>query len=263
MTWRLTVPRYAVPPALLLLAACEMRPFQPPQNEAEPPPANIATPAPAPTAAAPEPLLDREAILVAAIRARSAAMTGADDRAAQAALDGRRFAFRIRLGCGLSQAPDAPVRFDPATRRVELNIVPDLTAESPVAAAIVADGYEAVEGFWVADPWVLTPHCGSGASAAVPVGIAQFFSAEEPRTARRDGRPYQARQDFAGGGLPGPGDWELVLTGRLARLADGRAIQCRAPNPEQGPVCIVSVRFDQVEMSTRHSGLQLAQWRSG
>jgi len=215
----------------------------------------------------PQPVLDREALLVAAIRARSAAATGADDRMAQRQLYRRRFEFRIRLGCNIL-APGAPdtveARYDAEARRVQLRASPDLTMESQPVAEIAGEGVEAVEGFWIRNPWILSPSCAGATAGAPEIGIAQFFTAEDPRTERRDGRPYEIAVPLPEGATaPTAGSWDLVLRGRLRGWNSNRVILCR---PRQGvgrPACIISVELDDVSIEEVGSGRQLAYWGRG
>lgn len=217
--------------------------------------------------APPPPVLDREALLLAAIRARSAAATGADDRAAQRPLDRQRFEFRIRIGCDIF-APGAPdsaeARYDAERRRVQLRAVPDVSIENPLVAAIGGEGAEAVEGFWVRHPWLLAPAC-AGAETPVPeFGIVQFFSAQEPRTERRDGRAYEIAAPLAeGASAPTAGSWDLVLRGRLRNWGRDRVILCRPAREGAAPTCVISVQFDEVSVEEVASGRSLAEWRRG
>lgn len=233
--------------------------------------ANMAEPAPqTKMLPAPERPLDREAVLLALVRARSAAAAGADDRAAQAELDGRRFEFRIRLGCTIAPQGQPAGRFgatfDAAERRVELNAAPDLAIDHPAVAAIAADRFEAAEGFWVPQPWLLVPACPAGVAAGAPselVGIAQFFAPTDSRVERRDGRAYVAREPLAEGAEgPAAGGWDLVIAGRLRQLTDGRVIVCR-PAAQAMPACIISIEFDRVSILNVASGQQLAEWGRG
>jgi hypothetical protein len=184
-----------------------------PVQEANAPAVNNAAAAdPAPKLLpAPERPLDREALLIAVVRARSAAAASTDDRAQQADMDGARFTFRIRLGCRWQtegEGGDRTATANVEARRVELSAAPDLTLEHPLVAALAGDGFEAAEGFWIRSPWLLVPACPAadsvpamtsvpGEAAAAPggtgVGIAQFYTAEDSRAERRDGRSYVAR----------------------------------------------------------------------
>lgn len=288
----LRLPQTAALLVLIGLAGC--RPSAPPENQAEPGPNATAEQAPPPILQ-PERPLDRESVLLAAIKARSAAASGADDGSAQAELDGKRFEFRIALGCSLAPAGEEGVQatFDPERRRVELSVRADAALTDPAVAAAAAGEFEAAEGFWIVDPWLLVPHCWAAApdtappadavppategaapaSAAEPdrlqpahaggLALVQFFSAGEPRTERRNGRPYAARQVLPeGDAAPAPGSWELVLTGRLQALGNGKVVACSPVGAGATPACVVSVRLDRVAIQNRASGERLAEWGS-
>lgn len=257
------------------------------QNAPAPATDNGSAPAPAVVLPRPEPPLDREALLIAVVRARSAAATGRDDRAAQAELDGARFTFRLRF-CGPPPAPaeaagpapakatrpasrEAPqpagltLSFDPEARRVALRAAPDLALDHPVVSALAAGQFEQVEGFWIPQPWLLAPACLPD-DAAVPeptVGIAQFFGSAEARTGRRDGRAYEARETLPETAPTRDGmNWDLVLTGRLRHLRDGRAILC-TPVAAGQPACLIAAEFERVTIENAASGEQLAEWSRG
>jgi hypothetical protein len=268
------------PPAVLVvligLAGC--RPSAAPENQAEPARNEAVVKAPL-ALPQPEPPLDRAAVLLAVIKARSAAATGGDDTELQAQLDGKRFEFRLPLGCAIAPPGEegATVTYDPDQRRVELSVQADAEMSDPVIAAAAADAYEAAEGFWIADPWLLVPHCagavpmvaaGGMSPASAPrasgVALVQFFTPQAPRTERRRGRPYEARETLPEGSAPPPrGSWELVLTGRMQALADKRLVACQAAGPGLPPACVVSVRFDGVAIEKRGSGERLAEWSGG
>jgi len=263
--------------ALIALSGCRGTPAA--ENQIVPaPPGNGAGPVALPK---PEPALDRAALLMAVVRARSAAAAGMNDAALQRELDGRRFEFRTRLGCTLAVPGTRGARatFDPEERRVEISARPDLTLEEPAVAAIAAGRFEAAEGFRVAAPWLLVPHCAGRGAAAGPaapaaaeaaaspaglVGLVQFFTAADPRSGRRDGRAYAARETLPeGSGPPAAGSWELVLSGRLQALPGGRVIACAPAGPGEPPACIVSVRFDRAAIVNRVTADQLAEWSDG
>ena len=216
---------------------------------------------------APQQLLNREALLLAVIRARSAAATGVDDRPAQRQLDRHRFEFRIRLGCNIL-APGAPdnveARYDEETRRVLLRAAPDLSLESPIVAAVAGEGGEAVEGFWIRDSWILTPSCAVTSSGAPEIGIAQFFTAQDARTEQRDGRAYEIAAPLAeDAATPTAGSWDLVLSGRLRKWGDGRVILCRPAGEGARPTCIISVEFDNFSVVDVATNRPIASWRRG
>jgi hypothetical protein len=254
---------------------------------------------PADPVAAPLPAqqrLDREALLLAVARARSAATAGTDDRDQQSALDGTRFELRIPLGCTLpapgAAQPGLSATADQEARRISLSAEPDLSLNHPLAAALAADRFEAAEGFWIPQPWLLAAVCPTQPApppeaaplqegdeapalpaapaltlppAAAPpgIGIVQFFRADESRLGRRSGRAYVAREEWPEAGTPPqPGSWELVISGRL-RAVDGRAILCRLTDPAFPPSCLVAAEFDRVAIRNHLTGKELAQWSRG
>ena len=95
------------------------------------------------------------------------------------------------------------------------------------------------------------------------VGIAQFFSDTDSRTLRRDGRPYQATKALADGQAPSAQGYDLVLSGRLKRLPDGRVIACKVEQASRPPQCIVSVDFDRVWIERPDTKESLAEWNAG
>jgi hypothetical protein len=191
-------------------------------------------------------------------------------------------------------------RFDQAKRTLRLRAAPDISMEQPLPAAIAGDAFEAAEGFWVPRPWLLQPGCpvvppppptpaapqpvdagtkakgplrpAAEAKAAVEaaraiaqqrVGIAQFFSHTDSRTLRRDGRPYEATKVLEEGQAPSAQGYDLVLSGRLKRLPDGRVIACKVEQPDLPPRCIVSADFDRVWIERPDTKESLAEWNAG
>ena len=231
--------------------------------------ANMAAPVPAPgIELGPQAPLDRERLLMLVYRARSAAAAGTDDREVQAAFDGTRFTFRIRLGCTFDPASppgSLTARFDRQARRVELSAAPDIDLDQPVVAQVAGSGFEAAEGLWVPQPWLLEPACTTVQTGQAPsVGLVQFFTADDARTSRRQGRAYVAREELPeDASAPVTGSWDLVLSGRLQKLPDERVIECRSAQPGAAPACIVSVRFDSVAIENIGTGARLAEWRGG
>ena len=162
----------------------------------------------------PAPALDRAALLEAVARAASAHAAGSDDSDAQAALDGRRFAIRLRFGCA---GPTGEASTDALRWRVksdaslEITATPDLSLDAPQLAGALTQTVEAVEGFWIERPWLLSDACPAplGDANATPtapdhsIGIAQYYTAEGSRTERRSGRAYTSIAPIeAGAPLP-------------------------------------------------------------
>lgn len=215
----------------------------------------------------PTPLLARKDLLIAAIQARSAAALGTNDRESQKSLNNRRFQFRMRLGCTIT-APDAAepadATYDAERRRVTLSVAPGVSLDHPVVAALANDRFEAAEGFWVRQAWLLEPSCAGSEGGGGDIALIQFFSAEQPRTERRDGRPYQARVSVPEGAeAPSAGQWDLVLRGRLREQVDGRVIACRAPADGAMPTCLIAVEFERVSIEDVGTGEELASWGRG
>jgi hypothetical protein len=285
----------AVLAAVFLLAtACQQR--QETANAANAVQQSVVPDIPLP---APEPPIQREQLLLAAMKAASAYATGADDSAIQKELIDRKFEFRIRFGCAdeAQDSPNAPFywKLDHASGALKVRVTPRLSADDPPVKALAGEAFETVEGFWVRRPWLLTPTCpvtdvtpadspnqptgqspgasansGAAATAATSreaavrqtLGIAQFFTANGPRTMRRSGRPYEATKKLAAGDVP-RGGFDFVLTGRLAPLPNGRIIACTHSPVEERPSCIVSVEFGKVSIERADTHEQLALWSPG
>jgi hypothetical protein len=260
---------------LIAVAGCQRR-AEPSVNEQN----DVVDEAPAPSLPSAERPLDRSALLFASTKAASAAVLGQDDLNAQRDLDGKTFEIRIRFGCSTAAvstaATAAPkpgpfnVRFDSVSRTLRVRAMPDLTRDNLHVAAIAGSGVEHVEGFWMRRPWLLTPGCPArtspsgeeptSAASDQRVGIAQFSTAGDARTGRRDGRPYEATKVLEEGALPSRLGYDLVLSGRLKKLPDGRVIACLALGLEVPPECVISAQFDRVRIQTPDGKSTLGEW---
>lgn len=258
----------AIAAASLILAGCGGTGSE--QNQAAVTANAAEAPVVVPEIPLPKPPMDRAQLLAAVAQAASDFATGVDDAKSQKALADKKFEFRIRFGCGdPADVANSPFgwSFDEATGALKARASPALTQKDPVAKAAAGDAFESVEGFWLQRPWVLAAACpteqmAAPNGAAPSVGIAQFFSATGPRTMRRSGRPYETTQKVADGKAPTDG-FDLVMTGRLVALPDGRVIAC-APSTGGGrPACIISVEFGIVSIERADTHEQLAQWGSG
>lgn len=217
--------------------------------------------------------LTRRDLILAVAEAASESASGRDDAARQRLLDGQTFSFRIRMCEG------APSRgrmiFDPEERVLRISVTPDLDQNDPVARALGSDQFEAVEGFWVPYPWLLQAACPAAAATGLPeasasgepepaptarptVALAQFFGEGTARSIRRAGRPYSVTQRVEDGAQPEAVD--LVLGGRLAALPGGKVINCMIDEPSLRPQCVISVRFDAVQLARASDGAVLAEW---
>lgn len=272
--------------ALVAIPACK-RVDEPTERQADvnigQPAANVAAVVPLP-----KPPMDRAALLEAVAQARSAAAVGADDRQAQKALDSKAFEIRIRFGCA-GAAPGGEKRsplswsFESKSGVLRVRAAPDLSEDAAVAKGL--DGVEAIEGFWLPRPWLLAAACPVAAppmkgptedmpastSATLPskpaasapkVGIAQFFTATDSRTTRRDHRPYETVEKLEPGASIGTQGFDLVLSGRLRLLTEGRVIRCVASSLDSAPDCVVSAQFDHVWIDDAATKERIADWSS-
>ncbi|MGZ9099418.1 MAG: hypothetical protein ACXW3O_06920 [Brevundimonas sp.] len=263
--------------AALFLAQCNQD--RPEPIEAEP---VAVDPAPAPTVSVPT-TLTRAALLAATSRA--AADYAAGERIeGEDPLVGRRFALRVPFGCNGPQPTAAEAAGDglarwswgPENRTIQLTLTPgDWLNTALISGADDGSDWEAVEGFWIPRPWLTAGDCstvradplqsGAGAPSPQTVGLAAVFKADDSRVGRRDGRAYTFTIRPTGGApLVAPVDgYRVLLEGRLTGFPDGRAIRCRASNPDQRPVCIAAIRLDRVAFTTGDSSVLLSEWRPG
>lgn len=295
---RISVRRTLATSMLLLSLGCVGACQKPeaPGNAAEP-----VEPAPREPIAVPRmEVVDRGQILAAVAQAASAHALGMDDRAEQRARDGRQFEFRMRFGCG-GPSPDLKAdalawTLDAESGTLRVAARPTLHIEDPLVKSLAGDRFEAVEGFWIARPWLLRSSCPAAAadpappaeaspaeqppakappakapaadppedapSPAIPrIGIAQYFSETDARIGRRAMRPYEAVKNLDPGQSVGSQGFDLVLSGRLKALPDGRVIACKSANADLPPECVVSADLDRVRIEVPESAEIIAEWR--
>jgi len=262
--------------AALLLAQCDRN--RPEPIDAEP---VAADPVPAPGVPALT-TLNRADLLAATSRAASAYAAGEQMEGADA-LVGRQFSIRIPFGCNGPRPTQAEAAGDglarwswgPENQTIQLSLTPGDWLNTALIAGTSESDWEAVEGFWVPRPWLTAGDCStvradplqSGAGAPTPqtVGLAAVFGADDSRVGRRNGRAYAFTIRPTGDTpLAAPtGGYRVVLEGRLAGFPDGRAIRCRASNPDQRPVCIAAMRLDRVGFTNADGSVLLSEWRPG
>lgn len=260
----------------VVLAACGRSAAPEPAPEGE---AQASTELPPVT----EPPLDRERLLFAVARAASDFATGRNDRERQLQLDGRRFEVRLRFGCEGDDMATRRWSFDEPSRVLRIRVEPELSATGLAIEALGLEPFEAVEGFWIRRPWLLQAACstrrappesdaegrssskegGEELGAEQPrIGIAHFFTEQDSRTLRRDNRAYEATIRLANEEEPSTTGYDLVLSGRLTRMPDGRVIACAGGVASVPPRCIVSADFDRVTLA-RPDRTVVAEWSSG
>lgn len=220
----------------------------------------------------PNPQLDRAGLLAAVSRAASAHTSGANDSEAQAALAGRRFTLRMRFGCGQAGvAGDGPSawQYDAAEQRLTIRARPDIDADAAALEGLPEGAVEAVEGFWIPQPWLLADACpaeqgtASGAASPPTVGIAHYFTAQDSRVQRRADRSYEIVRRADPAILPPDQGFNLVLEGRLTPWPGAGVIRCTGSGAAARPVCIVSAEFTRVAFENPETGLTVAQWGAG
>ncbi len=273
-------------------AGCQQEPAADPASES--PVVNL------PAVARPEPALDRAALLAAVAKAASASVAGTELPADLRALDGRQFEARVRFGCrGPSEQTDEEWlawSFEPESRTVRVRARPTISKEDPFVGGLGGEELEAVEGFWIPRPWLLQAVCPANAAIASPtgeadsvqpaeasrpaadkkvveqveplpnrqrVGIAQFFTSTDPRTRRRDNRPYEATHVLKTDQVVGSQGFNLVLSGRLRAVPGRRVIECSAVDADTPPDCIVSVEFQRVWIEQPETREVIAEWGGG
>lgn len=267
------------------LSACD--------RSAEPPPAPAAPePEPAPPPTPLQPVVDRAELLRALDAAASAFAAGQPDNGA--ALTGRRYSVRQAFGCAGPSPNGAPRpvglaswAWGPRNQTIELALQPaDWTGD---LGAGDGDAPEAIEGFWLARPWMRTDGCPAAAvdlpalspEASVPTkagttrappapppqrqtaGLASVFAQGGSRVGRRDGRAFAHTIRGEDGPPAAPvGGYRLVIEGRFTALPGGQTVRCRAGGQDERPVCIAASTIDRVVFETA-DGQQLSEWQPG
>ena len=274
--FRLARKAIAVASLALLLTGCE-------QNGSEPS-AGVPSEAPVPPAprslAAPVPVLARGDLVSAAGRAASS-YAGEEKPEGADPLVGRTFSIKIAFGCSgptpgspdTSEAPGlASWSWGREGKTIELKMAPGSWAGSALIVGNAdAPDWEAVEGFWIPHPWLLSESCPtvrgdplqttSAEIAPQTLGLAAIFESGGSRIGRRKGRAYTFTLRPDGDTpLQAPArGYRLLLEGRVASFPDGRAIRCRAAGPDQRPVCVIATKLDRVAFA-EPDGSILSEW---
>lgn len=117
-----------------------------------------------------EPPIDRERLILEILRAASRQALGLADAEAQRQLDGKRFEIRVRFGCGGPSDDDAKWGWtvDEEENALRIRVTPDLGDDDPIVEALVGEGVETVEGFWLPKPWLLAAQCPAAPAPAEP-----------------------------------------------------------------------------------------------
>lgn len=212
----------------------------------------------------PEPKLDREQLIFAALQALSAAALGQNDVEAQKALKGRAFELRLRFGCP-GAAPGARSSrnwsYDDDKHVLRARIATDLSAESVSASDLLLKDYEGVAGFTIDRPLLLSAGCPAPGFAAMgsvepTIAVAQLFTSEDSRVQRPE-RSYEITKGVDESGKPTQG-LDLVISGRLSTLSDGRTIHCASIDGP--PACLIAAKLDRVAIENPAGRSILGEW---
>jgi len=270
------------------LAGCQRQPSAQP---VEPAPA-VSQPAPASAPLAPA-ALDRAGLLKALELAASAYASGQATTANEDVTD-RRFIVRQAFGCSGPSTAATPGlarwTWGRDGQSIEISLTPADWSADPMFTGAASD-WEAVEGFWIARPWMRAAGCpsvaqreaakqpaGQGARQAdrapapvLPVGqspysmgLAAVFDEGGSRVGRRDGKPFTftlRTEERTPPSAPARG-FQLVVEGRLTSFTGDRAIRCVAPSADVRPVCIAAAEVDRVAFEDADGAL-LREWRPG
>jgi hypothetical protein len=249
----------------LLAAAASLFAFgcTPPDNEQPP----QRSPVPSEVASKPEALpvpqaaLDREGVILATLRAATAAALGEDDSAAQAQLKGRRFEVPIRFGCsGNNDQASRGWSYDPAKGVLRVRVRADVNSDGLTDSDLTDRSYEGAVGFTLLRPWMLVDGCPDPRFASMADGpaiaITQLFTANDSR-AQRPQASYETVAQVTPDELPTKG-LTLILSGRLKPLGDGRAIRCAASDGP--PACVISSIIDRVTIEDPVRKINLADF---
>lgn len=246
---------------------------RPPQEVAPP----VARPVPKP---APEPVsgvLGRADLIALAAAAADGAAAGLEPGPEIAQADGRRFELRLPFGCtgpaGEDSAGPMRWRYDSKAQALRISVDPVAWTAQDWWPTEVANGVEAIEGFWVERPWTSSEVCPNGGDRPAAAGteavtlpgqtlaLGQIFLADGGRGGRRDGKAYESVIRVAADRLDSAAGFRLRISGRIARAGNVGPIRCRQPaGPEQRPICLVGVVMDEVAVENPASGETLATW---
>ena len=233
-------------------------------------------------------ILSRGDIIAIANAAADAASSGTRLAEGASAAEGSRFAVDLPFGCDGPVSEDSREafqwRYDAKSSSLRVSVAPavfdasewlDEPSSSGGIAISSATRNEAVEGFWIARPWSSRGTCESGLPTVAPLGIdavtlpgqtlglAEIFTDEGARSARRGGKLYESVRRMDEADLKIDQGLRVRLSGRIARFPDGSTVRCRQPaGKDQRPVCLVAVSFDDVAIENPSTKETIATWSS-
>ncbi len=276
---RRSLPVVAVLAASIGLAQCD-RQVAPPEKAA---PEIVPEVAIETRPLGPPPLLTRAELINAMAQAASVHASGTPAKG-EDALVGRTFSLHLPFGCSgpaTTEVPESGIAqwaWGPSQETIRLSMTPGDWTTSPVVAGAVTGTsasetatWEAVEGFWIARPWLATDGCPASSlnsSITAPpsphtTGLASVFTADSSRLGRRDGRAYEHVIRTTGDTplAPPAAGYRLLLEGRIVAFPNGRATRCVSYSPDQRPTCVAAVQLDKVAFEDGTTGQTLSEWR--
>jgi hypothetical protein len=238
------------------------------------PRASVAVPTPAPTPAN-DGILRRAELIALAASAADALTLGEEGRGPDGAAAGQRFELVLPYGCSGPDESGPTMRwhYDEGAQTLRVTVEP--TSWTPEQWGLAEPArFEVAEGFWIDRPWSSSEACppsaaavASGTEAAALPGqtlaIAQFFTDETDRHARRNGRPYETVKRVPAGAFDGSRGFLLRITGRIEEVPGGGVVHCVQPaGAGQRPVCAIGARMDEVAIENPATGDVVASWRT-
>jgi len=197
------------------------------------------------------------------------------------------------------EAANASFDYDAEAGTLRVEVRPEVWTEAGFLREIAAGRtFEAAEGLWIRRPWIRSAACparpepapaqgaGDMTAAATPpaarreelggtppapssarsqppaetLGLVELFDADAPRSARRNGRPYELSVKVAPGQIDLSKGLRLVVEGRLIELEAGQPIACRQPDPAERPLCLIGAERTRTAITDVAGGRVLAEW---
>lgn len=167
---------------------------------------------------------------------------------------------------------------------------PEAAVGGPPAATAARSepvGIGEVRGFWIRRPWLDSESCPAAATGVAPapapaddaveapaaaarpvaaaaaaetVGLAVFRSESASRAGRASDGVYEATVQRDPAAPVAVADLRVVLTGRVTGFEGRNAFRCRAPSPDERPVCVARVELDAIAVTNARTGASLATW---
>ena len=182
--------------------------------------------------------LDREGVILAALRAMTDAALGHDDAASQADSRGRNSPFASASAARARPIPTAAWPYDAEQKVLRVKVQSNLTGEALPASDLLRHGYEGAVGFTLGRPWLLAAGCpvarrSAACQRASRRSSSRNFSPTANSRVQRPQRAYELTKPLepdrasrsAGSTCSSPAGWRSCPTaGRsIARRKTGRA----------------------------------------